>query len=248
MKLAIITDIHEDIQSLQNALHMIEKHKCDDIVCLGDISGYSVPYYSYIKTRNAHQCLKLIQNNCKYIVLGNHDIHAGKIIPKNCMFFNYPENWYNLNYQQRHKLGNGLLWLHEENDLDPLYTEEDVKFLQTLPEFQVIQLQGLKILVSHYVYPNLSGLKKDFYSYKDEFDQHFDFMQEQQCMISFTGHSHVNGCIKVTKNKVHYCRSRTIKTNPFPVCIGIPPVTSNVKNPGFCIFDSKEKTGKLIKI
>ena len=130
MRLAIITDIHEDIISLKEALRKIERQQCDEIICLGDISGYSVPYYDYLRTRNAHECLSLIKSNCSTIILGNHDIHAASIIPKNSSFFDFPENWYQLDYHQRHELANKTLWLHEENDLNPLYTSEDLKYLK----------------------------------------------------------------------------------------------------------------------
>ena len=93
MKIAIITDIHEDLLSLQEAFRQIEKHQCDEIVCLGDISGYSIPYYNYLNRRNAHECLSLIRSNCKIVILGNHDIHAGSIIPSHCNFFDFPDNW-----------------------------------------------------------------------------------------------------------------------------------------------------------
>ncbi len=44
MKLAIITDIHEDRVNLVKALRMIEKEACDEIACLGDIVGFSTPF------------------------------------------------------------------------------------------------------------------------------------------------------------------------------------------------------------
>jgi Icc-related predicted phosphoesterase len=51
MKIAIISDIHEDIDSFQAVLRAIDKFACHEIVCLGDISGYSIPYYNYLNAR-----------------------------------------------------------------------------------------------------------------------------------------------------------------------------------------------------
>lgn len=238
MRIAIITDIHEDIVSLSEAFRKIDKLKCDEIICLGDISGYSAPYYRYVPLRNAHECLKLIRENCTHIVLGNHDIHAAQKLPENCSFFKYPNNWYELDYQERHKLAKDILWFHEEDDLNPLYTAEDVAFLNSLPEYITLEYQGLKTMFSHYVYPNLIGLKREFYTYKDEFRQHFKFMEEQNCSISFTGHSHVKGFFiaKGSSYKQYGFKSATLTNEP--ICIGIPPVTALNKKSGFCTFDT----------
>lgn len=248
MKIAIITDIHEDIISLKEALRKIEKYNCDEIICLGDISGFSFPYYNYLQTRNAHECLSLIKASCKTVIIGNHDIHAGRIIPKNCSFFDFPKNWYQLDYHERHRLGNSTLWLHEENDLDPLYKAADLKYLKSLPEYSVLKTSGLNILFSHYVYPNISGLKKEFYTYRDEFNQHFHFMNSLDCTISFTGHSHVKGFFTTTGKKFKQYRFKKLWLKPGPVCIGIPPITGHKKGNGFCIFDIKELSIQIVRL
>ena len=248
MRLAIITDIHEDILSLREALSKIERLKCDDIICLGDISGFSLPYYSYYQSRNAHECLNLIRNNCKYIILGNHDIHAAQIIPEHCSFFDYPKDWYELNYHQRHELGNHILWLHEENDLNPLYKKKDIEFLKTLPEYIVYETPEIKLLFTHYVYPNISGLKKEFYTYGDEYIQHFKFMKSLDCDISFTGHSHMKGVFIVSNNIYKEYKYKKLILKNKPVCVGIPPVTRSNKKNGFCIFDTTNLTLQAIRI
>lgn len=58
MKIAIISDIHEDVVSLQLALKKIIKTGCDKIVCPGDISGFSMAHYNYHHHRNGHECMK----------------------------------------------------------------------------------------------------------------------------------------------------------------------------------------------
>lgn len=240
MKIAIITDIHEDIISLKEALRKIEKLKCDEIICLGDISGFSVPYYDYLRSRNAHECLSLIRSTCKIIILGNHDIHAAGIIPEHCSFFDFPENWYQLNYHQRHKLANNTLWLHEENDLNPLYKDDDLAYLKSLPEYSILKTSGFNILFTHYVYPNISGLKKEFYTYSDEFQQHFEFMKSMDCRISFTGHSHTKGFNIATKKNFKQYRYSKKQLPDEPSCVGISPITSCGKRSGICIFDTDE--------
>ncbi|MCG8307813.1 MAG: metallophosphoesterase [Cytophagales bacterium] len=248
MRLAIISDIHEDLISLQAALKAIDKLKCDKIVCLGDISGYSVPYYDYLQTRNAHECLRLVRENCEIVILGNHDIHAASIIPKHCSFFNFPNYWYKLDYHQRHSLANDSLWLHEENDLDPLYKESDIEYLKSLPEFSTLKENETNILFTHYAYPNLSGLKREFFTYTDEYTQHFKYMDSLDCHISFIGHAHVKGFTLATPKKLRQFRYKEIQIKTSPCCIGIPPITSLNKRNGFCIFDLDTMKISVVKL
>jgi predicted phosphodiesterase len=248
MKIAIITDIHEDLLSLQEAFRQIEKQKCDEIVCLGDISGYSIPYYNYLNRRNAHACLSMVRSNCRTVILGNHDIHAASIIPKHCNFFDFPDNWYQLNYHQRHQMANNTLWLHEENDLNPLYKDDDLEYLGSLPEYAIVKTPEQNILFTHYIYPNISGLKREFYTYKDEFSQHFEYMDSVDCSVSFTGHTHVKGFFVATMKKYKQYRYKRFDFKDKPVCVGIPPITSLNKRNGFCIFDVDNASIKVIKL
>jgi predicted phosphodiesterase len=248
MKIAIISDIHEDLKSLEQALRKIDSLHCNEIICLGDISGYSSPYHAYIKTRNAHECLNLIKSNCKTVILGNHDIHAATIIPQNCAFFHFPENWYQMNYQERKKLSDNTLWLHDHQDIDPLYSDEDTTYLRSLSESAIYTDSKSNMLFSHYAFPNISGIKKDFYTYRFEFQQHFKFMKTKECTISFIAHSHPNWLYSVTKDslKQHSFNDSVVLNET--ICIGIPPITSPQNKNGFCVFDTNQRVFYAIKL
>jgi len=41
MRLAIIADVHANLEALQAVLEDIDKQKCQSIVCLGDLVGYN---------------------------------------------------------------------------------------------------------------------------------------------------------------------------------------------------------------
>ncbi len=64
MRLAIISDIHSNLQALTAALRAIERHKVDAIYCLGDIVGYGP---------DPSACVDLVRSVCAATVLGNHD-------------------------------------------------------------------------------------------------------------------------------------------------------------------------------
>src|SRR5512137_1398996 len=70
MRIAIISDIHSNLESLEKALALIGEKEIDKIVCLGDIVGYGA---------NPNECLELLMNTTQYVVLGNHDEAAADL-------------------------------------------------------------------------------------------------------------------------------------------------------------------------
>ncbi len=171
---------------------------------------------------------------------GNHDYHAARKVPQHSPAFSFPSDWYEMEYKQRRILAQNEIWLHEENDLDPLYTSEDIQYLRTLPEYHVMKDAGERdILFSHYIWPNLSGFVKGFYASPQEYEKHFEFMSSLGCSISFTGHSHVRGyTIAFPRYFADYRYGRR-RLETFPVSVGIPPATRHKNRSGFCIFDTE---------
>ncbi len=67
MRIAVISDIHANLEALQAVLTRIEVLKADRIVCLGDIVGYNA---------DANECVDIIRTMKIRCVLGNHDACA----------------------------------------------------------------------------------------------------------------------------------------------------------------------------
>lgn len=229
MRVAILSDIHEDLNSLRRILKKIDQKGSDLSICLGDISGFSDPFYNYRKTRNASACLELIRKSCDIIVPGNHDLHAAGRIPKRPAGADYE------------------YWLHEE-DLDPGYSVEEIAFLASLKEYTILPTPGYNILLSHYIEPNLSGFIKGFFSRGKEFGSHFQLMQKNNCKLGFTGHAHVRGFYTASPQRFRHYGYRRLHLKDFPVVIGIPPVTRHKYRTGFCIFDTDSYRLQAIKL
>lgn len=246
MRLAIISDIHEDLMSLQKILRRIEKRGCDKLVCLGDICGFDTSFYKYNKNRNASACLNLVREKCEVIIPGNHDLHATGRIPEHAASFTFPSLWYDLDADQRSQISNDEIWLHED-DLEAGFTREDLAFLRSLPEYQVLNTPHLNILFSHYAFPNLSGFTKKFYTGVKDFSEHFDFMNEHKCGISVIGHAHPHGFYVVTPKRYRHFTHRRYKVKHNPVIVGIPPVTRNDRRRAFCIFDTERLLFRIEK-
>jgi diadenosine tetraphosphatase ApaH/serine/threonine PP2A family protein phosphatase len=65
--IAIISDIHGNLEALQTVLEDARREKVDGIVCLGDVVGYGA---------DPNACLELVRKEVSVIVLGNHDAAA----------------------------------------------------------------------------------------------------------------------------------------------------------------------------
>ena len=66
MKIAIISDIHGNLEALKATLKDIEKRKVDKIICLGDTIAKGI---------HPKECLDLIKENCEIVLQGNCDAH-----------------------------------------------------------------------------------------------------------------------------------------------------------------------------
>lgn len=67
MKIALVSDIHSNLEAFQAVLKEIDQAKVDQIYCLGDTVGYNA---------NPVECLQLIRDRGILSVAGNHDFAA----------------------------------------------------------------------------------------------------------------------------------------------------------------------------
>ncbi len=240
MKIAFISDIHEDVINLARAFRMIEKLKCDEIVCLGDIVGFCVPYYKYIDTRDANACIKLISENAKYVVAGNHDHFALRKLPSFTDGHEIPGNWYELPFPVRRQMFEPGIWLYEDNELSALLSESAAQYLNDLPEYITVNLGKHKFLLSHYLYPDITGFTKNFYLSDKEFRPHFEFMEKQNAGMAVFGHTHPDGLSVISKQvALSYIRKKTFLPE-YINGIGVPAITSSSRLPGFAIFNTDD--------
>ena len=201
MKLGFLAGIHEDIVRLQQAVDVLRQAGCELTACLGDIVGYSVPYYGFLKSRDAHQSVQVVQKQCRYVVAGNHDLYAVRKISSQRGVFDYPPNWYSLDWATRRRLAQGRVWLYEE-ELPAELTPEDEAYLRVLPEFLAVKVDGLGLMLSHYAYPDLLGDSTTFDpSEPERLARHLRFIEDHGCSIGLSGHEGYNGMVVSTSTE-----------------------------------------------
>jgi diadenosine tetraphosphatase ApaH/serine/threonine PP2A family protein phosphatase len=64
MRIAVISDIHSNIEALTEVLRSCEQQKVDRVVSLGDIVGYGA---------SPNECCDLVRSVAEVTLLGNHD-------------------------------------------------------------------------------------------------------------------------------------------------------------------------------
>lgn len=118
-KIAIISDIHGNLESLKAVLNDIKERNIDKIICLGDIIA---------KGSNSHECVELIKSNCDIILRGNCDEYFTSNIDLSCKT-KQEVDWINWN---KSKL-----------------TPEDAEYLSNLPYCFEFYMSGRLVRLFH---------------------------------------------------------------------------------------------------
>lgn len=241
MIIGIISDIHEDIIRLKKTLSILEKKNVDEIICLGDMVGYSIPYYCYLNSRNSNEVMKLIKSNCSDVVIGNHDLYAIKKVPENRSFFNYPANWYQLDFDTRLTISSGKIYLYEDNELPSLLSNENIDYLHSLPEFIIKDCGDHKILLTHYALPDCTGSSSFEIKSVAKLKKHFEFMKKNDCIYGFSGNDHFEGFKVFTQMTIKNYSFEEYKMPNEPIWMHGPTVSKGTFRNGFLIYDSKKR-------
>jgi predicted phosphodiesterase len=242
MKIGIVSDIHEDAESLQKALRLLEKENCDELVCLGDISGFDDRFYGYLYSKSLAYCIDLLIVNCRVIVPGNHDLYHLKRFPQTRPAFNFPPNWFELSLRERKKLSGGKLALYEnERPVDANGSFHQL--LADRADFEICEYDGKRILFSHSVFPDLAGILNRKPARPSDFSEHFNFLDEMDCQIGIAGHLHPNGLLPVETKKVHLPKFNSIEIkNGEAQLFVVPCVADGMQDNGVAILDTGQHT------
>ena len=128
MKIAVISDIHGNMQALDAVLENIKKENCEKIFCLGDLAmAGPQPFETVEKIRGLQKTtdFTIIQGNTDEMI-ANCDNQILHMLEEN-------------NPVMAHAL---------ESDITTV-SEEQKNYLRNLPSQKEIEIEGLKILLVH---------------------------------------------------------------------------------------------------
>lgn len=175
MKIAVISDIHGNMQALNAVLEDIKKENCDKIFCLGDLAMAGPEPAKAIETVKKlydEGQLELIQGNTDEMI-ANEEICIPLVKEK------FPI------------MGNAL-----EDDVKNI-SEEFKTFLKNLPKQKEFEIAGFKVLLVHgsprkndeNIFPNMP---------MDEIDE---IIKRTSANIIFCGHTHIPCGYQTTNNQ-----------------------------------------------
>ena len=121
-KIAIISDIHGNLEALKTVLSDIKKRNINKIYCLGDIIAKGV---------HAHECIELIKENCEVVIQGNTDELFSRMFTEEELL------------EKNEDLVNRIKWNQS------LLTDKDKTYLQSLPYCYEFFLSGRLVRLLH---------------------------------------------------------------------------------------------------
>lgn len=255
MKIGMVSDIHEDIESLQRGIRILEDKGCEELVCLGDVTGFEPRHYPFIETRDAAACVRLIQKSCKIRIKGNHDLFAIREVPKSRFGFAYAPGWYQLDYADRKAQGQNDVWLYEQDELPTLIGSDEKEIIRGWPEFAQIPVGDRLLLFSHYLHPDLTGSSTVLPPDNELIQTHLQHLEELKSseqhpiqVISFFGHLHTEGLWQIDGKHNRRIRWGAHTPSHKPVAYGVPSVCRGSNRNGVTIFDTDLDQIRAIKL
>jgi predicted phosphodiesterase len=234
MKIAIITDIHEDIAGLEKILSVLNKTGYDLLVCLGDITGFTPDYYTHLPDANA--CIDLLKEKADIVLSGNHDLFTCQKLSAYQLEKMLPLNWYNLALQEKKTIAKGNFWLYE-NEILPALTTENLMYLNNLRDFQWFNLNDDQILFSHFVMPDMAGTLTWMPNRISRLREHFHYLKKGNAKLSFVGHFHPDKTTVANRFFRTASGKKPFKVKVSPSVVLCPAVAGN-GNSACIIFDS----------
>lgn len=120
MKIAIISDIHGNLEALKAVLEDTKRKRVEKIFCLGDIVA---------KGSHAKECIELVKQNCEIVVRGNCDRHFSEPLSEMTKKSEYERN----RWEKIHSM----------------LSEEEKEYLRNLPYSFEFCLSGSLVRIFH---------------------------------------------------------------------------------------------------
>lgn len=162
-RIAIISDIHGNLEALKTVLEDIKKKNITRIFCLGDIIG---------KGSHPHECIALVKELCEVVLIGNND------------------DVFTLN---KAKFPMGEVDLKRLDWNRSLLTEEDVKYLANLPYSFEFYMSGSLVRIFHAMPDKIAGACASYNSFDEKYKMFLsskNTLSDKRTDMVIYGHCH----------------------------------------------------------
>ena len=159
----------------------------------------------------------------------------------NRSFFNYLEDWYTRDFDERRTLASGRLHLYENNELPTLLSSINREYMKNLPEQVIKDCGDHSILFTHYAMPDCTG--SSTWAPKDpiELATHFNFMRQKGCLYSFSGNDHIEGMEIFTSSRSLNTAFETVSLPDEKIWVHGPAIARGTTHNGFMVYDSSSR-------
>lgn len=174
MKIAVISDIHSNIEALKAVLKDIDERQADTVACAGDLVGY-LPF--------PNEVIDLVRRKNIDCVMGNYDDAIGNTRPVcGCEYKD----------DRARELGErSLAWTNK------CVTEENKAFLRGLPREINLTINNYNVKIVHGSPKHLNE-----YLYEDISDDYLkELLAESRTDVLICGHTHIPYHKKLNNNK-----------------------------------------------
>lgn len=164
--IALISDIHANIEALTVVMEDINKQNVDTIFCLGDVIGYGP---------NPRECIEIVRNCSEFTLCGNHE----EAVLFSAQDFNV-------------KARRAIDWTRDQLNSDKYDQEENYELWDFLGELRK-KVKDESVL---YVHASPRQPTREYVLPKDIKDQNkmeSIFMEFENCGVCFCGHTHIPG-------------------------------------------------------
>ena len=166
LRIAIISDVHGNLEALKTTLKDIKKRRIDKIFCLGD---------TILKGHHSEECVKLVRENCDVVIRGNCDTVFDDVVTQGIH-------------------GIPLEVLQKRIDyLKEVISEESKEYLRNLPYCFEFYMSGSFVRLFHAHPKKISGviINEDSYEKKYEmFEPTENTVSSKVADIVIYGHLH----------------------------------------------------------
>lgn len=162
-KIAIISDIHGNLEALNAVLKDIERKNVNKVFCIGDIIA---------KGLHIEDCVNIIKEKCDVVIKGNCDDFFTK-------------------EQDLEKIGeiNKNRYIYNRSKL----SDENLKYLSNLPFCYEFYMSGRIVRLFHATPDNIAGVVINEYSIEEKYKQFLpskNTTSQNVCDIAIYGHIH----------------------------------------------------------